>query len=79
MEEVTYIFRVKGMDCVSCDQIMKKDLLDLSYVKSVEIDVSTKTVSITGDFNGIPENILAEDLTILLSPHGYEFFVLEDQ
>lgn len=61
------------MHCKACSLLIEQELLDLSYVKTVQVDSHRHTVTIEGDFEGVPEEELAKDFSVLLSPHGYTF------
>lgn len=61
------------MNCKSCALLIEKELSDLSYVEGVQINFDTKIVTVTGDFEGIPAEKIAEDFSILLYEQKYSF------
>ena len=69
METIT--FHVSKMHCKSCSLVIEQELGDLSYVDEVKADIKTQSVKITGDFEGIPQEVLAKDFSTLLADHGY--------
>lgn len=71
----TYTFHANGMHCKSCSLVIEQELMDLSYVTSAHANSNTHAVTVTGDFNGVPQEDLAKDFSTLLSSHGYTFSV----
>lgn len=71
MKNITYTFHVNGMHCSSCSLVIEQELSDLSYVESVHADSHKHMVTVTGDFEGVPQEELAKDFSTLLSPKGY--------
>src|SRR3989344_9296096 len=71
----TYTFHVHGMHCKACTLVIEQELSDLSYVESVQVDGHNHTVTVTGDFEGVPQEELAKDFSVLLASRGYSFFV----
>jgi sulfite exporter TauE/SafE/copper chaperone CopZ len=71
----TYTFHVHGMHCKSCSLVIEQELSDLSYVESVHADSHKHMVTVTGDFEGVPQEELAKDFSMLLSSKGYTFSV----
>ncbi len=72
-KSISYKFHVHGMHCKSCSLVIEQELSDLSYVESVHADSHKHIVTVTGDFEGIPQEALAQDFSTLLSSHGYIF------
>ncbi|MFA5888913.1 MAG: sulfite exporter TauE/SafE family protein [Candidatus Paceibacterota bacterium] len=75
MKNVTYTFHVEGMHCKSCSLVIEQELSDLSYVESVQVNGHKHTVTVTGDFEGVPQEELAKDFSVLLASQGYTFSV----
>jgi sulfite exporter TauE/SafE/copper chaperone CopZ len=73
--KVTYKFYIQGMHCKSCALFIQQELSDLSYVNRVIVDVSASTVEVTGDFEGIPQEELAKDFSVMFLDRGYSFFI----
>src|SRR3990167_7173112 len=71
----TYTFHVHGMHCKACSLVIEQELSDLSYVESVQVDGHRHTVTMVGDFDGVPQEELAKDFSVLLASRGYTFFV----
>ena len=74
-KNITYAFHVDGMHCKSCSLIIEQELSDLSYVESVHADPHKHFVTVTGDFDGVPQEELAKDFSTLLSSSGYTFSI----
>ena len=75
----TYTFHANGMHCKSCSLVIEQELSDLSYVKKVHANSSTQVVTVTGDFDGVPQESLATDFSSLLSQHGYSLSIQKDE
>ena len=71
----TYTFHVHGMHCKACTLVIEQELSDLSYVESVQVDGHRHIVTVTGDFEGVPQEELAKDFSVLLGSKGYTFSV----
>ena len=71
----TYSFYVEGMHCKSCGLVIEQELSDLSYVEFVHADTNKHIVTVTGDFEGVPQEELAKDFSVLLVEQGYTFSV----
>jgi len=74
-EKYTHTFHINGMHCKACSLTIERELLDLSYVDSARVDFVKHTVTVTGDFEGVPREELAKDFSTLLSSKGYTFSV----
>ena len=66
----SYSFRLVGMQCKSCGDLVKQELSELSYVSSVEVDYHNNIVKVSGDFVGIPPKALAKDFSYMLAEFG---------
>ena len=71
----TLKFHVEGMHCKSCTLVIESELADLSYVETARADARKGVVTVTGDFENVPQEALAKDFSTLLSPRGYKFSV----
>jgi sulfite exporter TauE/SafE/copper chaperone CopZ len=69
--EKTYKFHVEGMHCKSCVAVTESELMELSEVKEAKASLSNNSVTIKGDFGDKNPEHIAEDLSVLLKPHGY--------
>ncbi len=70
-ESKTYTFHVSGMHCKSCGLIIEEEIKDLSYVENVKVDLKHETLRVTGDFEGVPPESIAEDFSTLLAKYKY--------
>lgn len=71
MKNITLTFRLEGMDCRKCKQIVESELRDLSYVQSVTADIEKKLLRVTGDFQNIPLKALAKDFSTFLAEYKF--------
>lgn len=71
----TYTFYVSGMHCQSCVLLTEGEIAEYPGVTHAETNLAKNTVVVTGDFDDITPEKLAEELTVLLKPHGYELSV----
>jgi sulfite exporter TauE/SafE len=55
--------------------VIEQELSDLSYVEQVYVDQNKNMVTVTGDFEGVPQEELAKDFSVLLASKGYTFSV----
>ena len=78
-KHIIYTFHIEGMHCKSCSLVIERELSDLSYVEKVKMNFNNKTVSVTGDFEGVPQEELAKDFTVLFSEQGYSFSIEKKQ
>jgi copper chaperone len=63
-EDITY--RVEGMTCAHCEQAVSRGLALIDGVESVDIDLDTKRVTVTG------ERLDDTNLRRAISDAGYE-------
>lgn len=71
---ITYLFHVSGMHCKACTVLIEETFKELPNVESVQVSLSGNQVTVTGEFNGTPEEVAAE-LTKLIQSHGYTLSV----
>lgn len=71
MENKTHKFYVRGMHCASCEILVDSELGDLPNIESAKSNLNTSSVEITGDFGTKTKEQVAEDLSMVLKPHGY--------
>lgn len=71
MAQKTYTFHVHGMHCKACIFLTESELTDLPQVTSAKSNLDTHTVELTGDFGDQSEEAIAQELTKVLSKHGY--------
>lgn len=77
MNEQTYTFHVSGMHCNACVLMTESEIGDLPYVRHVKTTLKTNSVTVSGDFGDRSPEVIAEELTKVLSPRGYSLSVLQ--
>jgi len=70
IEQTTHIFHVQGMHCKGCTVRIAETLSSQPHMADAQVSFGSQTVSVTGEFNGTPEEI-ASELTELIREHGY--------
>ncbi|MBP6904825.1 MAG: sulfite exporter TauE/SafE family protein [Candidatus Pacebacteria bacterium] len=74
-----YIFHVHGMHCNACVLMTESALSDLPNITHVTSSLKNHSIEVIGDFGDKTEVEIAEELTILLTPHGYTVSVEKKQ
>src|SRR3989338_6359689 len=69
-EQKTYTFHVSGMHCNACILMTESELTDVPYVTKAKSSLTTHSVEVTGNFGDKTPEIIAEELTKVLQPHG---------
>jgi len=72
--KTTYTFHVHGMHCKACTLLIEDALNERPNIESVHVSFDAHQVTVTGDFDGSPEQVAAE-LTTLVRSHGYTISV----
>lgn len=67
----TYKFHVNGMHCNACVVLTESELKEIPGIFNVKVSLKNLTVEITGDFGDKELEQIAEDLSVVLKPHGY--------
>lgn len=67
----TYTFHVSGMHCKACILMTESELKDVPEVADAQSSLKTHSVVVTGEFGDKPQEQVAEELTLVLAPHGY--------
>jgi len=67
----TYTFHVNGMHCNACVALTESELGDLPEVSHVKASLANLSVDVSGNFNGKTPQQVAEELSVVLKPHGY--------
>lgn len=67
----THTFHVHGMHCKACVVLTESELLDLPYISSAKSSLKNHLVEIEGDFGNKSELEITEELTKVLTKHGY--------
>ncbi|MFA6158206.1 MAG: sulfite exporter TauE/SafE family protein [Candidatus Paceibacterota bacterium] len=70
-----YVFHVSGMHCNACVLMTESEIGDLPHVSSVKSSLKNNSVEIVGDFGERGAEQIADELSILLKPHGYALSV----
>ena len=73
-EKTTHEFHVNGMHCKACTVLIEDAFTELPHVERAEASLASQRVTVTGTFDGSPEEI-AEELTKLIRQHGYTLSV----
>ncbi len=77
MNTQTYKLHVQGMHCNACILLTESELQDHPKVSSAKPSLKTHTVEICGDFGDTPLENIAQELSGLLTKHGYNLSVEE--
>ena len=67
----TYKLHIQGMHCNACVLLTESELQDHPQVSSAKSSLRTHTVEVCGDFGDRPLGDIAEELSRLLTKHGY--------
>lgn len=67
----TYKFHVVGMHCHACVLMTDSELSEVPGVSSARSNLASRTVEVVGDFGGKTTVIIAQELSMVLSKHGY--------
>ena len=70
----TYTFHVSGMHCNACILMTESELMDVPYITHATSNLSHNSVEITGNFGDKSEETIVQELTQVLSKHGYALF-----
>src|SRR3989344_6600575 len=70
-----YTFHVKGMHCNACILLTESELQDHAKVLSAKSSLKTNSVKICGDFGDMSLESIAQELTGVLTKHGYSLDV----
>lgn len=71
----TYTFHVSGMHCKACILMTESELKDVPQVMDAKSSLKTHSVVVTGDFGDKPQEQIAEELSRVLTKHGYSLSV----
>ncbi len=71
----TYTFHVSGMHCKACILMTESELKDVPEVADARSSLKTHSVVVTGDFGDKPQEQIAEELSQVLTKHGYSLSV----
>ncbi len=71
----TYTFHVNGMHCQACVLMTESELQDVSYITKAKTSLEKHSVEVTGDFGDKSLEVIAEELSNVLTKHGYSLSV----
>jgi len=71
----TYKFNVNGMHCNSCVILTESELNEISEISHAKASFKDFSVDVTGEFGDKTIEQIAEDLSVVLKPHGYTLSV----
>lgn len=71
----THTFHVKGMHCQACVLLTESELQEVDYVTGAKSNLRLCCVEVTGEFGDRAAHEVAQDLTKVLAPHGYELLL----
>jgi sulfite exporter TauE/SafE/copper chaperone CopZ len=66
-----YKFNIRGMHCKSCVLMTESELKEFPYIKKVTVSLKSNLVEVIGDFGEKNPEEIAEELSVVLKPHGY--------
>jgi len=75
LSQRTLTFHVSGMHCNACILMTESELTDVPYVTKAKSSLTTNSVEVTGAFGDKAPEVIAEELTQVLRPHGYSLSV----
>lgn len=67
-----YTLHIVGMHCDACTLLIESELSDVSEIKSAKASLKSHSVEIEGDWGSASPAEIAERVSALLKPHGYE-------
>lgn len=67
----TYKFHVNGMHCNACMILTESELNGVSGISHAKASLKNFSVEVTGDFGDKNSGQIAEELSVVLKPHGY--------
>lgn len=67
----TYKFHVNGMHCNSCVILTESELKEIPQISKVKASLKNFSVEVEGEFGEKTPEQIAEELSVVLKPHGY--------
>jgi sulfite exporter TauE/SafE/copper chaperone CopZ len=74
-EPTTYKFHISGMHCKACVLMTESELKEFPYISEVKASLNSNQVQVTGDFGAKTPEEVAEELSVVLRPHGYSLSI----
>ncbi|MFA4975215.1 MAG: sulfite exporter TauE/SafE family protein [Candidatus Paceibacterota bacterium] len=71
----TYIFNVNGMHCNACVVLTESELNEIAEISHAKASLKNFSVEVTGEFGDKAREQIAEELSVVLKPHGYTLSV----
>lgn len=75
----TYKFHVNGMHCKACVILTESELIEVQGISDAKASLKDFSVQVTGDFGDKNAEQVAQDLSIVLKPHGYTLSVEKEE
>jgi sulfite exporter TauE/SafE/copper chaperone CopZ len=75
MVQKTHTFHIHGMHCAVCVVVTESELLELSHIKYAKSNLHNNSVEVSGEFGDRTPEVIAEELTLVLTKHGYRLSV----
>lgn len=63
------------MHCAGCELLTESEIVAMPGVVSAKSNLATFSVDVIGDFGDTPPELIAEELSVPLRPHGYSLSV----
>jgi len=67
----TYTFHVNGMHCQACILMIESELAEVAGISNVKASLNNFSVTVSGNFGDRSPEVIAQDLSVVLKPHGY--------
>jgi sulfite exporter TauE/SafE/copper chaperone CopZ len=74
-ENKTYTFHVSGMHCKACVMLTEEEIKEHPNVTAATTSLKTQSVEVTGHFGDATPEAIAQELTRMLTKHGYTLSV----
>ena len=73
--EKSYTFHVTGMHCSACVLMTESEIQDVACVRKAKTSLTTHSVEVTGDFGDKEPQMIAQELSVVLTKHGYSLSI----
>ena len=68
----TLKFKITGMHCASCSNLIKMALEDIKEIKKIDISDKTGSLSIDFDEKAVDEKTMAKNIINIVKTEGYK-------
>lgn len=75
----TYKFHVNGMHCKACVVLTESELSEVFGISKVKASLSNLEVEVTGEFEDKTPEQIAQELSVVLKPHGYTLLLEKEE